>query len=113
MDNITIESDLKILVNWCLKSSFPPWELYDLWKKVADLGESVSYTISHVYRETNATANSLAKLAASGVSSTYFGHTELPKVLLVNGPLTLLDCQTGGIQKNEKQEGEKRCNCGS
>lgn len=79
MDNITIESDLKILVNWCLKSSFPPWELYDLWKKVADLGESVSYTISHVYREANATANSLAKLAASGVSSTYFGHTELPK----------------------------------
>lgn len=77
---LVIESDSELLVSWCHTHNTPPWRLQALWKKIRVLGDLMCYSIVHVYREANATADSLAKLGACGISFTYFGHAELPKV---------------------------------
>lgn len=91
VSNLIIESDSKLLVTWCQKNTSPPWELHDLWKKITVMGDYVSYSIAHVYREANKTADSLAKLGACGVSNTYFGHAELPKSTFGKWTLDTID----------------------
>lgn len=87
VSNLIIESDSKLLVTWCPKNTSPPWELHDLWKKITVMGDYVSYSIAHVYREANKTADSL--LQNWGLVEFLILTLDMqncPKALLVNGP---------------------------
>lgn len=74
---IYIETDSQLLVNWLMRAFKPPWRLLDLWNKIVSLVAVMEIQISHIYREGNAVADSLAKQGAKGISATYFRLSEL------------------------------------
>ena len=60
---VCIESDSQVLIKMVRREVEWPWKLWDNLSKIVRLLESLDYSFFHVYREANAAADCLAKLA--------------------------------------------------
>ncbi|XP_042950232.1 uncharacterized protein LOC122282338 [Carya illinoinensis] len=66
LNQVDIESDSLICVSWIQKKHCGVWYLEDFWEEAMRLYAGGVFTIHHVYREGNASANLLAKMGAHG-----------------------------------------------
>lgn len=76
---IEIEMDSKLIIEWILTRRCGLWYLEDFWEEIVHYLDEITFTCSHIYRECNAVADSLAKLGAMGCTSTYYSAFDLPR----------------------------------
>lgn len=94
LSNVVVELDSQVLVTALSGRSGWPWRYHYQLVKAAHLLEQSRASIQHVYRECNAVADSLAKLATSTYQTHTFRMHDLPSyikglVALSNNILTL------------------------
>ena len=67
--NVLVEGDSKLVVNCVLGSVNPPWRLLHIIHDIRMIADSFeSFSISHIFREANFVADSLAQLGQSSPS---------------------------------------------
>ncbi|XP_040988931.1 uncharacterized protein LOC121236547 [Juglans microcarpa x Juglans regia] len=64
LQQIEVEMDSLLIVNWLEKKRCGIWYLEDYWEEILQILSSLRLKIRHVYRECNAEAGFLARLAS-------------------------------------------------
>ncbi|CAI9759581.1 unnamed protein product [Fraxinus pennsylvanica] len=78
---VEIECDSAVVVNWLTHSLCKIWYLWDYWDELLKLLSGISFTISHQYREANSAADLLARQGADGLTMRYMQSDQIPKLL--------------------------------
>lgn len=74
-----IYSDSSLLVDMIVRKKPPPWVLHHWWAEIQDLLSSLGCSISHVYREANQVADTLAEHAVfQRQNEVFYTRHELP-----------------------------------
>ncbi|XP_040996142.1 uncharacterized protein LOC121242329 [Juglans microcarpa x Juglans regia] len=81
LNNIIIEMDSLLVVNWVQDGRCSLWYLEDFWDDTMNMLAEMNFSIKHIYREGNKAADFLAQLGSNGVSYEWLGQTEVPLLL--------------------------------
>lgn len=80
--HILAESDSRVLVDFLAKRSHWPWMYRHELELILDLFAQLHVSLNHIYREANAAADFLARMASSKLQSFVFSPSTLPKQLI-------------------------------
>lgn len=74
-----METDSLILARCFTLGRKVPWALLDIWMDIKQLCEVIHVYVSHVFREGNKLADTLAKIGSMGINAFYASEMDLPK----------------------------------
>ena len=63
--NLWLETDSTLVMLAFKSSSFVPWNIRNRWKNCIDLTKQMNFIVSHIFREGNCCADSLANIGLS------------------------------------------------
>ncbi|XP_042958229.1 uncharacterized protein LOC122293848 [Carya illinoinensis] len=81
MNNIIIESDSKIVVDWIRTRKCTLWYLWDFWDELCEELRGMTYMVEHQFREANFAADFLAREGERGRTKVYDSIQRGPRLL--------------------------------
>ncbi|XP_042965908.1 uncharacterized protein LOC122299590 [Carya illinoinensis] len=81
LEKIEIEVDSLLVANWLRGGRCSIWYLEDYWEEIQDILNTLVFKVMHVFREGNAGADFLARLASEKKSATWANFNDVPHIL--------------------------------
>ncbi|KAF5464418.1 hypothetical protein F2P56_014495 [Juglans regia] len=97
LNNIIIEMDSLLVVNWVQKGSYSLQYIKNFWEDIINMLAGINFSAKHIYREGNKAVDVLARLRSNGISHEWSGQIEVPHLL--RGILRIDSCGLAYIRK--------------
>lgn len=81
LTKVLIESDSKLVVDMLTSKSTWPWQHYSILRQLSLFLTNGEFLLHHIFREANAVADGLSKLASSSREDFLFTSVSLPHLL--------------------------------
>ncbi|XP_042954520.1 uncharacterized protein LOC122290907 [Carya illinoinensis] len=78
---VEVELDSLLVVHWLEKGRCGIWYLEDYWEKIQSMLATLEFKVKHTYREGNAGADFLARMASDQKNGTWNSYHEVPHLL--------------------------------
>ncbi|KAF5462640.1 hypothetical protein F2P56_018628 [Juglans regia] len=81
VDNIILELDSLLVVNWLKDGKCSLWYLEDFLDEIVGILSNLNCRVQHVFREGNTGADFLARMGSSGCNEEWLSHENIPMLL--------------------------------
>ncbi|XP_035539628.1 uncharacterized protein LOC118344003 [Juglans regia] len=78
VDNIILELDSFLVINWLKDGKCRLWYLEDFWEEISGILSRINFRFQHVFREGNKAIDCLVRMRSSGCNEEWFSLEDIP-----------------------------------